>query len=159
MDLEPITLAIPTSDADSLISTNDPDTMANEQTWPTDEEMRDGDAEQLSTAAESELPDAMMGTTPKSLKRVPRGTSQYQAAWIVDEEDENEEGSDMSSNDGGSEGEQMQEIGLEVTSVQRGDEADLEFDRKSTVAFMDLDADEEENQCVFHSPLLSLLYS
>jgi hypothetical protein len=163
MDLEPSSLANPTSDADSLISTNDPDTMANEQTWPTDDEMRGADTGGLSTATETSLPDANMGTTPKSLRKVPKGTSQYQAAWIVEEEDEgededeDEDGSDANSDDSGSEIEETEEIDMEGPSMPQGEEqADLGSDRKSTVAFMDLDADEENKQCVFCFPMLSL---
>lgn len=152
MELEPLTLVNPNSDADSLISTNDPDTMANEQTWPTDEEMHGADAEEIPTSAETGLPDAKMGTTPKSLRRVPKGTSQYQAAWIVaeDGEDEDEDKSDANSDDEGSEMEETEEIDMEVPSIPRYEEqADVaESDRKSTVAFMDLDADEEDKQCV-----------
>src|SRR5882724_9845212 len=51
MDLEPTILAVPSSDADSLVSVNDPDTMTNEPMWPTDEEMRGADADQLSVEA------------------------------------------------------------------------------------------------------------
>ncbi|KAF8481485.1 ribosome biogenesis protein tsr1, partial [Gautieria morchelliformis] len=143
MDLEPTTLACPTSDADSLISTNDPDTMANEQTWPSDEEMHG--AEQIDAGAMTDLPDASMGTTPKTVKKVPKGTSQYQAAWIVEDEENDEDVSDADSDGGGSE--QMQEVDMtEVLSMQREDEADFESDRKSMVAFKDLDAEEEDKQ-------------
>src|SRR5882724_2191280 len=51
MDLEPTILAVPSSDADSLVSVNDPDTMTNEPMWPTDEEMHGADADQLSVEA------------------------------------------------------------------------------------------------------------
>src|ERR1700744_1175319 len=70
------------SSADSLVSTNVPAEMNNEQTWPTEEEMQGADI--VDTGRQ--LPEATAGTTPKSIKRVPRGTSAYQAAWIVDEE-------------------------------------------------------------------------
>lgn len=61
---------------ETLISTNEVDPMEGEQTWPTDEEL--AEAEKL--------------TSPKTrTKRVPKGTSDYQAAWIV--ESDNEEGS------------------------------------------------------------------
>lgn len=33
------TLSVPTEDADDLTATNIPDLLANEQTWPTEEEM------------------------------------------------------------------------------------------------------------------------
>ena len=145
MELEPTTLAKPTSDADSLISTNDPDTIANEQTWPTDEEM--GGAEQLSVAVDGDLPDASAGTTPKTVKKVPKGTSQYQAAWIVEEEGEDdEEESDANSDHSG--GEKMQEMEVEALSMPREDDADVESDRKSMMGFKDFDAEEEDKQWV-----------
>ncbi|KAF8588003.1 ribosome biogenesis protein tsr1 [Ramaria rubella] len=140
MDQEHSTLAIPTSDADSLISVNDLDAMGNEQTWPTDEEMNGVDSELLS-AAETELPDANMGTTPKAVKKVPKGTSQYQAAWIVEDEDGSDAVSDGSSNE-----EEMQEMEMDVLSAHHEEEMDLESDRKSMVAFKDLDAEEEDKQ-------------
>ena len=68
-----------------------------EQTWPTDEEI----------AAGMEFPDffspvceligsliaqsSMPGDRPRKKRRVPAGTSAYQAAWIVDSEDDEQE--------------------------------------------------------------------
>ena len=69
--------------ADELVSTN-------EQTWPTEEEL---DAGALAASGES-LPDAKKGTTPKAVRKIPKGTSAYQGAWLIDED-----------GDGGSEGE------------------------------------------------------
>ena len=54
----------------SLESEVVPDPMEGEQTWPTEEELEE--AEKKS----------------KLVKRVPKGTSSYQAAWIVDSGDE-----------------------------------------------------------------------
>src|SRR5882724_2529663 len=51
MDLEPTILAVLSSNADSLVSVNDPDTMTNEPMWPTDKEMCGADADQLSVEA------------------------------------------------------------------------------------------------------------
>ncbi|CAG8432701.1 5683_t:CDS:10 [Diversispora eburnea] len=66
---------------DSLEAENEPNLMENEQTWPTEEEM----------AGYEDIPDAPLGTTPnKIVKRVPKGTSTYQAAWIVDSESNSE---------------------------------------------------------------------
>ena len=83
------------SSADSLVSSNDPDDLANEQTWPTEEEMNgNGHAEA------SDIPDAAEGTTPKAVKRIPKGMSEYQAAWIIDEsEDEGTDGEDERDTD------------------------------------------------------------
>jgi pre-rRNA-processing protein TSR1 len=89
IEVEPVILAEPDPEsADSLISTNDPDDLANEQTWPTEEEMKGLDQ----GAGGASLPDARSGTTPKRIKRIPKGMSEYQAAWIVDSDEEDDEG-------------------------------------------------------------------
>jgi len=56
----------PNDQQESLVTENVPDLLLNEQTWPTPEEL---------------------ANAPKK-KRVPKGTSSYQASWIVDEDDE-----------------------------------------------------------------------
>ena len=62
-------LALPHPDAqEPLVRENRPDPLAAEQTWPTDEEMAVADAERA-----------------RRLVRVPAGTSDYQAAWILEE--------------------------------------------------------------------------
>ncbi|KOC67732.1 Pre-rRNA-processing protein TSR1 like protein [Habropoda laboriosa] len=57
---------------ESLESENIPDPMDAEQTWPTEEELAQAAAAQKK----------------KIVKRVPKGTSEYQAAWIPDEDGE-----------------------------------------------------------------------
>ncbi|EFN82312.1 pre-rRNA-processing protein TSR1 homolog [Harpegnathos saltator] len=57
---------------ESLESENIPDPMDAEQTWPT----------------EKELAEAAARTKKKIVKIVPKGTSEYQAAWIPDEDAE-----------------------------------------------------------------------
>ncbi|KAK0156935.1 hypothetical protein PV328_012102, partial [Microctonus aethiopoides] len=66
--------------------------MDAEQTWPTDEDIAFADAERL---------------RKKTVKLVPKGTSEYQAAWIVDDNDEwsNDDYSD--SEDDGSDDKKM----------------------------------------------------
>ncbi|GIL52662.1 hypothetical protein Vafri_8489 [Volvox africanus] len=60
-------------EADPLVRENDPEPGAEEQTWPTDEEMA-------------------AATAPRTRRRkVPEGTSEYQAAWILDGEDYGDE--------------------------------------------------------------------
>lgn len=84
-------LSTPNDDADSLASTNVPDEEEfglAEQTWPTEEEMASAPAASSSRGGDM-LPPALPGTTPR-LKRVPKGTSAYQAAWIIDESDDEE---------------------------------------------------------------------
>lgn len=141
MEIEPTLLAEPTEDdADSLVSSNEPDDLANEQTWPTEEEMR-GNA-QLGDP----IPDAKKGTTPKAVRRLPKGTSEYQAAWIVDESDEE---------DGDGEGEGLEEADMDemveeeemVDMPTRDDDDDMATDGRS-VMFQDLDMEEEGRQYV-----------
>ncbi|KIJ49414.1 hypothetical protein M422DRAFT_225108 [Sphaerobolus stellatus SS14] len=142
MEVEPSQLASATDDADSLISTNDPDTMANEQTWPTEEEMRATDGHMIGG---EKIPDAAVGTTPKMVKKVPKGTSAYQAAWIIEEDEEEEEGNNADSEGkNGNQEEEMQEVEMEEPSTRQ--EEDMDDDRKSMIAFKDLDDEEEDKQ-------------
>ncbi|KAF8904976.1 ribosome biogenesis protein tsr1 [Mucidula mucida] len=142
MEVEPTLLAEPdTSSADSLVSTNVPDDMANEQTWPTEEEMNEtGDGNHGSM-----LPDANAGTTPKVVKRIPKGMSEYQAAWIVDESDdegengdENEDGSDRDMEEADEEPEEMVDMPME-------EDTEMDIESRRSVAFQDLDNEEESN--------------
>lgn len=83
--------------ADDLVSENEPDDMANEQTWPTEEEMQA--AEQFAKQrADGEMPPppALPGTTPKTITKGSgnaKDNAKYRAAWIIesDEEDEDED--------------------------------------------------------------------
>ncbi|KAJ2777334.1 ribosome biogenesis protein tsr1 [Coemansia interrupta] len=72
---------------DSLVAANEPDQLANEQTWPEDDEMAAWDA-QMAQMEEAERKQARV-------VRVPKGMSSYQAAWIPDEDS----GSDDSGSD------------------------------------------------------------
>jgi pre-rRNA-processing protein TSR1 len=56
-------------EADDLVSTNEVDDMANEQTWPTEEELNAG---AVAAGGES-LPDAKKGTTPKPYAKYRKG--------------------------------------------------------------------------------------
>lgn len=94
---------------DLLIVENTPDTLAGEQTWPTEEE----------------LAKAEEGKGKKLKKRLlPKGTSEYQAAWIVDE------ASDDEVNDGETDDEPMEGVDINqegdgedgVVSEERSDE-------------------------------------
>jgi len=132
MDVEPAVLAEPDpEELDSLVSTNDPDDLANEQTWPTEEEMNGSLA-----AQDPSIPDASAGTTPKRVKKIPKGWSEYQAAWIADETEE--EGEDGEGEDG--EGSEMEEDEEMVDLVEDPKES------AKTEDFHDLDMEEEERQ-------------
>ncbi|KAF7322002.1 Bms1-type G domain-containing protein [Mycena kentingensis (nom. inval.)] len=139
MELEPALLAEAGDDADSLVSTNDPDDMANEQTWPTEEEMRGNNA----SSNEAAIPDAKQGTTPRAVRRVPKGMSDYQAAWIVDESDD-EDGDDNEPGSGDEEMDDAEPEEMEDLPVEEDHE--METDSRRSVAFQDLDNEEEAKQ-------------
>ncbi|KAI9442542.1 ribosome biogenesis protein tsr1 [Lactarius indigo] len=140
MAVEPSVLLVPDpEDADSLVSSNDPDDMQNEQTWPTEEEMQDDSPRNLTGEI---LPEGAPGTTPRAIRRVPKGTSAYQAAWIVDEDDEDEEctgDADEGVQDGNAE-EQVE------VPVRVEDEMEVEAHESKDVAFQDLEEEEENRQ-------------
>jgi pre-rRNA-processing protein TSR1 len=141
VEAEPVLLAerVPSS-ADSLVSTNVADDMANEQTWPTEEEM----AGALQGTGEGEVPDAKKGTTPKRIKRIPKGMTEYQASWIVDESEDEDQDEELEDRDG--EGGRMDED--EDEEMVLDDALDAASERKSVVAFQELDMEEEQKQCV-----------
>ena len=155
MEVEPSVLAEPDeSSADSLVSSNDPDDMANEQTWPTEEEM--SGAPNGSTG--EGIPDAKAGTTPKRVRKIPKGMSEYQAAWIIDEDDEEEE---TQEGEHGGEGEQegdedMKEAEEEEEEMVELPDQEMETESRRSVAFQDLDAEEEDRQYVARTAVLLL---
>ncbi len=142
MAVEPSVLLVPDpEDADSLVSSNDPDDMQNEQTWPTEEEMQDDSPRNLTGEI---LPEGAPGTTPRAIRRVPRGTSAYQAAWIIDEDDEDGEctgDSDEGVQDGNAE--EQVEVPIHVEDVM-----EIEAHDSKDVAFQDLEEEEENRQSV-----------
>lgn len=94
-----------------------PDPMSGEQTWPTEEEL----------AAADDL-------VKKTVKRVPKGTSEYQAAWILnsdnegDEDDESDDQDDdipMEDEDdsGDEDGDKSGEEDYDTLSLTDGDDA------------------------------------
>lgn len=89
---------------ESLQSENVPDSMDAEQTWPTAEELAEAEGSQCSSKK-------------KVVKKVPKGTSEYQACWILDD-DEGKSGSEESE-DSGEEGE-----GFEAMSEDGDSDAD-----------------------------------
>jgi len=74
----------------SLITEAEVDPMEGEQTWPTEEELREADEAAALLEKEEE---------EQKTKKIPKGMSEYQAAWIVDEEDENEDDDDSDDDD------------------------------------------------------------
>jgi pre-rRNA-processing protein TSR1 len=147
MAVEPIVLSEPDpEEADSLVSSNDPDDMQNEQTWPTEEEMQDDSSRGF--AEGTQLPDAAPGTTPRVVRRVPKGTSEYQAAWIIDEDDEEDAG--IGEGDDGAQNGNAEEL----VEVPDDLEDEIEAQSGKDVEFQDLEEEEENRQSV-GSPLRS----
>lgn len=96
-----------------LIVENIPDDLAGEQTWPTEEEL------------------AEAGKAKRRVKKkrvLPRGTSDYQAAWIVEDSDQ-EEGDDDDDDDA------MEGVGLDaqVMDDEREGSVISEDDRATSV--------------------------
>ncbi|KAI3464702.1 hypothetical protein Pfo_021365 [Paulownia fortunei] len=69
-----------------LVVENVPDLLAGEQTWPTEAEMAEADRNHVEKKMKK--------------KRLPRGISEYQAAWIVDDSDVDYSDSDEVGDDG-----------------------------------------------------------
>jgi pre-rRNA-processing protein TSR1 len=72
---------------ESLIRENEPDLLDGEQTWPTEEELKDAKAQRAAAMKKSKLP---------------KGTSDYQAAWILDNDEDDEEEDLEEEDDAGS---------------------------------------------------------
>ncbi|KAG2313934.1 hypothetical protein Bca52824_017056 [Brassica carinata] len=68
-----------------LVAENTPDPLAGEQTWPTEAEMAEADRNQKQEKLKK--------------RTLPRGTSEYQAAWIIDEIDEEDSDNGDSDDD------------------------------------------------------------
>lgn len=128
LDAPSAPLSIPTQGADDLTATNEPDSLANEQTWPTDEDMASSNG---------------IGVGPQRgrVKRVPKGTSAYQAAWIFDDEDEDED----EDEDGDMETDGDGVAASAVNDVEELEETEeIELDSRKGETHRDLDPEEEE---------------
>ncbi len=118
IDEETKEIATPTN-KETLEVENIPDEMANEQTWPTEEELKEAEE----------------AFKNRKKKKVPKGINSYQAAWILDEDEEGEE-----------------EEGVEEDEVEMAE--DEEEGKKEVEEDEDLDRDfeeEEEDDTVFEN--------
>lgn len=86
-----------------------PDPMEGEQTWPTDEELREADE--------------ALKANKKIVRRVPKGTSDYQAAWILDDE-EGEDEEEESDDDDDMEGQDLMGEAMSQASNESDDEGE-----------------------------------
>ena len=141
MELEDVTIAEPDpSSADSLVSSNDPDDLANEQTWPTEDEMN------LAGPEQDEIPEAVKGTTPKSVRKIPKGMSEYQAAWIIDDDEDDGSGDGKDDGEDDTEMAGIQEDEEEMQDIPVEDDHQMDLDNRERVTFQDLDVEEDEKQ-------------
>lgn len=135
MDLEPILLHVPDPQLmESLESQNEPDPMEGEQTWPTEEEIK-----------ESEI--NLRNMMKKRTRKVPKGTSSYQAAWIVDS-DQEEEDDDEASFDA----EMDTSVKDHVSEAQDYSDEEyehVELDDRSGAFDATIDAEQEEKEYAF----------
>lgn len=67
-----------------------PDPMLAEQTWPSEQELQDAEGERSLPRTELSVDDCIAAASRKKrvAKKVPKGTSEYQAAWIVETDSE-----------------------------------------------------------------------
>lgn len=109
-------------EADELVSENDPDPLANEQTWPTEEEMAEAPA---AVAMEDELPPAAPGTTPREImaqRTTSDGQRRYEAAWIVESDDNDGDDDENMADDDADDGEEDVEDAAEPYIEEDDDE-------------------------------------
>lgn len=124
------------SKQESLASVNIPDPMDAEQTWPTEEDIEQANLE----------------TKKKKVKKVPKGWSDYQAAWIVESDAEggsDDDGSESEDDDENDEFMSCEEDNSERDSDGAGDDNDFESVTESEMGPTDekydatIDAQEE----------------
>ncbi|XP_070558804.1 pre-rRNA-processing protein TSR1 homolog [Ptychodera flava] len=120
-----------------------PDPMEGEQTWPTEEEL--AEAEALQKAATEKK---------KILKKVPKGTSEYQAAWIVDEDereiDDDDDDDNMadhdSTDDSDEDGSDDEEFAAMEQSDEEGEGSDGDRADMETITVTEVDDDEKYDE-------------
>lgn len=113
---------------------NIPDVMEGEQTWPTEEELREADSRLESMGMH---PDA-----PSRKRMVVKGTSSYQAAWIVESDEEGNVSEDGMEEEGGMDCDTDSEAAAEEFVEMEG-----ENDDQSVVGELEpLDAEEDLQQ-------------
>ncbi|KAI9246121.1 hypothetical protein BDA99DRAFT_527523 [Phascolomyces articulosus] len=147
-DVQVMDAPIP-EEQDDLIAENEPDFMENEQTWPTEEELAAGEEQMrlMGREMDQDVPRA----DGKVTKRVPKGTSAYQAAWIVDSEDEDysedDEDDDMEMAVDNNGDDDVQPAEAEFGSGSHIDEEYEEIEMESKGGYKDeLDPEEERRQ-------------
>ncbi|XP_071810013.1 pre-rRNA-processing protein TSR1 homolog isoform X1 [Asterias amurensis] len=140
-------IVLDTADPDkqeNLDSEAVPDPMEGEQTWPTEEELAEAEA----TLEES--------NTKQTVKRVPKGTSEYQAAWIVDSDHEGQSSDEDDSEDENEDVEfhdaRSQDDSDDERQAPSQADTDMDFDSVSVTegnkANYDVDFDEDQEKAM-----------
>jgi pre-rRNA-processing protein TSR1 len=133
MDMEPMVLHVPDANLmESLESQNEPDPMEGEQTWPTEEEIQE---------SENKLRSMMK----KRVRKVPKGTSSYQAAWIIDSDQEDDLEDDETIFDAEMDT-SIKEDALETQYNSEEEYEQVELDDRSGAFDSTIDAEQEEKE-------------
>ncbi|KAJ3404033.1 hypothetical protein HDU80_003377 [Chytriomyces hyalinus] len=167
--IEPAVLQLPDPEQqDNLIAFNTPDPLDAEQTWPTEEELAEADARVAalerrraemgddfdeSMEVESGHMDGSLSSVAahaagkKKTVRAPKGTSAYQAAWIVDEEDEDAESDEGSDDDEEmKDGDASEHASDEEKEVDDEEYEDIELEDKKNDFDVDFNAADDARQ-------------
>ncbi|XP_006823486.1 pre-rRNA-processing protein TSR1 homolog [Saccoglossus kowalevskii] len=128
-DIKVLEVANP-SKQESLESEVIPDPMEGEQTWPTVDELAEAEAAQKAVAQKRKI-----------LKKVPKGTSEYQSAWIIDDDEQVIDDDDDNESDSGSDDDD------EFAAIEDSEEEDSEEDGGKmdyeTMTMTEIDDDEQ----------------
>lgn len=140
-DVKVIDTPIP-EEQDDLIAENEPDFMNNEQTWPTEEEIAEADARVRRMR--------QLDGEEQVKKRVPKGTSSYQAAWIFDDDDaeyseEEEEDENMMMEDDEDDDDIVKPASSAFPDEDEEDYEEIEMEEKDNYKD-EFDAEEEARQ-------------
>ncbi|KAL5034074.1 hypothetical protein BDV3_003673 [Batrachochytrium dendrobatidis] len=151
---------------EGLVAENDIDPMEGEQTWPTAEELAEADERvrrlhntDVLDMDEDNRPRPFFFQKPAVKRRVPKGTSAYQAAWILDDDDVNseEEQDDCHMSDSAAMDEDMPTFehhdsdtdGSDSNSEKSEEYEDVDVEDRE-IAHDDLDEDEEQEQLAIY---------
>ena len=144
MNSDEVVLSAPPAERAALDMENEVDGMANEQTWPTEEELA-GNAHGFADDA----------VKKKKTKRVPKGTSDYQAAWYLgsddergsgSEDEEDEDGMDRPQDDESEDDMEDREIEPETHTKDEGDGLGGLTDDMNKIDFDEIEAERKRRQ-------------
>ncbi len=143
-------LSQPSAEADDLTAMNEPDLLANEQTWPTEEDMQG--AEELGSTMDDAATEMRLSSKAAGKRKVKAGGEGHQASWLIyaeEEDEENREDDDDDDDDDDGMDEDGDNLGV-ADGFGGGDGAEVdmneEMDSRRSDGHEDLDDEEEERQ-------------